>query len=218
MRYDDLTKWHLAPDEESLLKQAIRAKVSSRKPLVEDSSPPAPPSADSANDTTHSQADTLHTADQGGSGSTIKSPLDTSTTLAPSEDEPEQIQTKSGPSDENVGSTAQKGDCTYLSNVSQTRDEHQKAENLYGKTVPLPGVSTTHSNESPSFTQPQRPRIPYLKRDGMASTRPGKTDWPRDREADERSLKSAVVTGDPVGTPRSNSISVISRSQSVSCL
>lgn len=197
--------------------QTLKAKVTTRKPTTKDANSHGNSSDDdSHNDVDHSQEDTLETVDLTVSGSTLKSPLDTSTTLAPSEDEHEEPQNGLDLPDDDVDLTAQKDDLSSLVNQSQTRGMRQNPEMTRGKSISRSEGITSEVNEPSSSTQPSRPKIPYLKQDdSYSATRPGNLDTRREREADERSLKSAVG---PVGTPSYRSTGEFSRYQQVSCL
>ncbi|MCJ1247660.1 hypothetical protein MMC30_004875 [Trapelia coarctata] len=207
---EDRVRSCLNADQESLLIQTLKAKVSTRKPPTKDAnSHGISPDDNSHNDADHSQEEAFETVDLTVSGSTLKSPFDTSTTLAPSEDEQEQIEGGSDLPDAGVDSTAQKD------NQLQTCNKHQDPETNRVKSISRSERFAAEVNE-PSSTQPLRSKIPYLKRDdSAAATGPGNLDTRREREADERSLKSAVS---PVGTPSFRSTGEFSRYQQVSCL
>lgn len=138
----------------------------------------------------HSQEDTLETVDLTVSGSTLKSPLDTSTTLVPSEDEHEEPQNGLDLPDDDVDLTAQKDDLSSLVNQSQTRGMRQNPEMTRGKSISRSEGITSEVNEPSSSTQPSRPKIPYLKQDdSYSATRPGNLDTRREREADNEEPK-----------------------------
>ena len=194
----------MGADQESLLIRVLKAKVSTRKPLSEDAnSHEISPDNDTHDDGDRSQEDTLDTVDLKFSGSSLKSPLDTTSTLAPFEDEHKQVQKGSDLPDEDVESVAQNDDSTTLTNQSQTRGKRST-------------VAAAEVKDPSSSTKPPRSRLAYIKREDAASaSRPRPLDTRRECEGDERSLKSAVG---PVGTPTHHSTKDFSRYQQVSCL
>lgn len=214
-----LEKSDLSVGEQSLLIRAIKAKVSIRKPPVDEANRQAErPDADSGNDADRSQDIRLDKVNLQGIGSAHNSALDTSTTLAPSETDLEQTQRGRGLElpDENENVTGKGGEPTFQSTQSGTRAGGHDAGRFGGKSTPRSEEIAAEVNETSSSTQPSKARIPYLKREGdPPSMRPAARDTAKDREVDEWSLKSG--TG-PVGTPSYHSTGVISRYEHVSCL
>ena len=178
-------------DEQSLLIQALKAKVSIHKSDGENNNNPVKlSSVEHGNDTNGSQQGLRNSQKLPHCGSTFTPPDDATTGLAKSVVEPEQTQQGLG----------------LVDNVFRQNEGAYTVEEL---------------REKPSAHQPLQPSIPDLKQSNTASAgRPGNLHTLDHYKSDGRSSKDPVKKGESssICTPSYTSTRVASKHRHITCL